>query len=54
MAPTTLLTGATGLVGGALLHVLLGDPARRVFVLGSPGRSDAGLALERQNNRADR
>lgn len=43
MAPTTLLTGATGLVGGALLHVLLGDPARRVFVLARPGAATRAL-----------
>jgi nucleoside-diphosphate-sugar epimerase len=39
---TTLLTGATGLVGGGLLGLLFQDPDRRVVVLARPGpRRDA-------------
>jgi nucleoside-diphosphate-sugar epimerase len=43
--PTTLLTGATGLVGGELMPLLLADPDRRVFVLARPGAATDALAL---------
>jgi len=42
--PITLLTGATGLVGGGLLPFLLNDPDRRVFALARPGAATAVLA----------
>jgi thioester reductase-like protein len=42
--PTTLLTGATGLVGGGLLRVLLEDPDRRVYALARPGAGTRALA----------
>ena len=42
--PTTLLTGATGLVGGGLLRLLLQDPERHVLALARPGPATAALA----------
>ena len=42
--PTTLLTGATGLVGGGLMRFLREDPDRRLFVLARPGAASDVLA----------
>lgn len=44
--PTTLLTGATGLVGGGLVPLLREDPGRRLFVLARPGARSAALAAD--------
>jgi nucleoside-diphosphate-sugar epimerase len=42
--PTTLLTGATGLVGGGLIRSLLKDPDRRIFALARPSGATPALA----------
>jgi nucleoside-diphosphate-sugar epimerase len=42
--PTTLLTGATGLVGGGLVPLLLEDPGRRIVALVRPGAATCAPA----------
>ena len=43
---TTLLTGATGLVGGGLLRILREDDDRRLVALARPGTAAAALASD--------